>query len=83
MMAPSISPLARARVVYRQGLHPLRFLFDQRLGDALSVEMWRARRVRKEQKGFSHTIDAGRFGICLWDGLSSVPVEHDLEPYLG
>jgi len=49
----------------------------------LSEEMWQAWLVLKERKGFSHTIDAGRFGVCFWDGLSSVPVNHDLGPYLG
>jgi predicted O-methyltransferase YrrM len=49
----------------------------------LSPEMWQAWQVLKERQGFSHTIDAGRFGVCLWDGLASVPVNHDLGPYLG
>jgi predicted O-methyltransferase YrrM len=49
----------------------------------LSEEMWQAWQVLKERKGFSHTIDAGRFGVCFWDGLSSVPVNHVLGPYLG
>ena len=49
----------------------------------LSEEMWQAWQVLKARKGFSHTIDAGRFGVCLWDGLASAPVNHDLGPYLG
>jgi predicted O-methyltransferase YrrM len=48
----------------------------------LSEEMWHAWQVLKGRKGFSHTIDAGRFGVCFWDGLSSVPVNYDLGPYL-
>lgn len=49
----------------------------------LSEEMWRAWQVLKGRKGFAHTIDAGRFGVCFWDGLPSAPVNHDLGPYLG
>jgi predicted O-methyltransferase YrrM len=49
----------------------------------LSKEMWQAWQVLKGRKGFSHTIDAGRFGVCVWDGLSLIPVNHDLGPYLG
>ena len=49
----------------------------------LSEEMSQAWQVLNEHKGFSHTIDAGRFGVCVWDGLSSVSVRHDLRPYLG
>jgi predicted O-methyltransferase YrrM len=49
----------------------------------LSEEMWRAWQVLRAGKGFSHTIDAGRLGVCVWDGRLSVPVNHDLGPYLG
>jgi predicted O-methyltransferase YrrM len=49
----------------------------------LSEEMWQAWEVLKGAAGFSHTIDAGRFGMCVWDELFSVPVNYDLGPYLG
>jgi predicted O-methyltransferase YrrM len=49
----------------------------------LSEEMWRAWQVLKGRKGFAYTIDAGRFGVCFWDGLSSIPVNYDLAPYVG
>ncbi len=48
-----------------------------------SKGMWRAWQVLKEQEGFGYTIDVGRFGICLWDGFSSRPINYNLCPYLG
>jgi len=49
----------------------------------LSEEMWRAWQALKGRNGFAYTIDAGRFGLCYWDGPSSIPVNYDLCPYLG
>lgn len=48
-----------------------------------SSGMWRAWQVLRGHEGFAHTIDVGRFGICLWEGDSAVPVHYDLSPYLG
>lgn len=45
--------------------------------------MWRAWQALKEQEGFSYTIDAGRFGICVWEGASYLPTHYDLRRYLG
>jgi predicted O-methyltransferase YrrM len=49
----------------------------------LSEGMWQAWQVLKGREGFAYTIDAGRFGICLWGDSSSIPVNHNLCPYLG
>jgi predicted O-methyltransferase YrrM len=48
-----------------------------------SVAMQRAWQKLTQQEGCAHTIDAGRFGLCLWDGSSRVPIKHDLRLYLG
>lgn len=48
-----------------------------------SKGMWRAWEILQEQEGFSHTLDVGRFGICLYDGGSTRPTHHDLRSYLG
>jgi len=45
--------------------------------------MWQAWQALKELEGFSYTIDAGRFGICLWEGASILPIHYDLRRYLG
>jgi predicted O-methyltransferase YrrM len=49
----------------------------------LSEGMSQAWQVIERRGGFSHTIDAGRFGVCSWDGRAPVPVNHDLALYLG
>jgi predicted O-methyltransferase YrrM len=49
----------------------------------LSEEMLRAWQFLKTLKGFRYTIDAGRFGVCFWEGGSSIPINYDLCPYLG
>lgn len=48
-----------------------------------SKGMWQAWQVIKGQGGFGYTIDVGRFGICLWDGSSSMAVNYNLCPYVG
>ncbi|HWW76844.1 MAG TPA: class I SAM-dependent methyltransferase, partial [Pyrinomonadaceae bacterium] len=49
----------------------------------LSEGMWRAWRELRRRAGFSHTVSAGRFGVCLWDGPPSTPESYNLCPYLG
>jgi predicted O-methyltransferase YrrM len=49
----------------------------------LSEGMRRAWREIKARQGFSHTISAGRFGLCLWSGLAATPESYDLCPYFG
>jgi predicted O-methyltransferase YrrM len=49
----------------------------------LSEGMWQAWQVLKGREGFASTIDAGRFGLCIWDGPSSIPSTYNLAPYLG
>lgn len=49
----------------------------------LSKGMWRAWQVLKRRAGFAFTVSAGRFGICLWDGSTSTPVNYNLCPYFG
>jgi predicted O-methyltransferase YrrM len=45
--------------------------------------MWRAWQVLRGQEGVGYTIDAGRFGICLWEGDPTRPVHYDLRRYVG
>jgi predicted O-methyltransferase YrrM len=49
----------------------------------LSAAMQRAWQQLTHHEGFAHTVDAGRLGVCLWDGSSRVPMKHDLHLYLG
>lgn len=49
----------------------------------LSEGMWRAWKLLRTRRGFAATVGAGRFGVCVWDGRTAVPVHHDLCPYLG
>jgi predicted O-methyltransferase YrrM len=49
----------------------------------LSEGMSQAWQAIERRPGFSHTIDAGRFGVCSWDGRALAPVNHDLGLYLG
>ena len=48
-----------------------------------SAGMCQAWQVLKGQKGVGYAIDVGRFGICLWEGASTQPVQYDLRRYLG
>lgn len=48
-----------------------------------SPEMWEAWRVLRAQTGFSHTIDIGRFGFCVWQGGSIRPQQFNLAKYAG
>jgi hypothetical protein len=43
-----------------------------------SSEMWEMWGVVRKWKGFSHTINAGRFGVCLWSGRDVRPKTYDL-----
>ena len=49
----------------------------------LSEGMRQAWQVLKGRQGFAYTIGAGRFGMCLWDGSSSITVNYNLCPYFG
>ncbi len=49
----------------------------------LSDGMWQAWQVLKVREGFAYTIGAGRFGIGLWEGSTSVPANYNLCPYVG
>jgi predicted O-methyltransferase YrrM len=49
----------------------------------LSEGMWRAWQALKQQAGFGYTVDAGRFGMCLWDGVSRSAINYDLSRYVG
>ena len=76
---------------YKATLHYFRRLKFQLNKGALVVfddvhwseEMWQAWQTLKALEGFSYTIDAGRFGICLWEGASLLPIHYDLRRYLG
>jgi predicted O-methyltransferase YrrM len=48
-----------------------------------SKDMWRAWQVIREHAGFSYTIDVGRFGVCVWEGGSVIPQQHNLALYAG
>jgi len=45
--------------------------------------MWRAWQVLQGREGFAFTIDAGRFGVCLWEGSPAPPARYDLRRYTG
>lgn len=48
-----------------------------------SSEMWEAWQVLRRWKGFSHTITAGRFGVCFWTGDHVEPKTFDLYKFAG
>lgn len=48
-----------------------------------SQEMWHAWQVLRAYCGFSHTIDIGRFGLCVWQGGAVRPQQHNLAKYAG
>lgn len=48
-----------------------------------SKEMWDAWCVLRNRQGFSHTLDVGRFGLCLWQGGTVRPKTYELAWYAG
>jgi predicted O-methyltransferase YrrM len=48
-----------------------------------SPEMWQAWQILRRWKGFSHTISAGRFGVCFWTGDRVEPKTFDLYKFAG
>jgi predicted O-methyltransferase YrrM len=48
-----------------------------------SPEMWQAWQVLRRWRGFSHTISAGRFGVCFWTGDRVEPKTFDLYQFAG
>lgn len=48
-----------------------------------SKEMWDAWLVLRARQGFSHTVDVGRFGLCVWQGGAVTPKQYDLAKYAG
>ena len=48
-----------------------------------SSEMWQAWRSLRRRKGFSHTITAGRFGVCFWTGGRMEPKTFNLYQLAG
>lgn len=43
-----------------------------------SSEMWKMWETVRGWEGFSYTINAGRFGVCLWSGKDVCPKTYDL-----
>jgi predicted O-methyltransferase YrrM len=43
-----------------------------------SSEMWKMWEVVRGRKGFSYTINAGRFGVCVWTGGTTRPKMYTL-----
>lgn len=48
-----------------------------------SKGMWDAWQVLRAQQGFSHTMDVGRFGLCVWQGGAVQPQQFNLAKYAG
>lgn len=48
-----------------------------------SKGMWEAWQVLRVREGFSHTIDVGRFGLCVWQGGPVQPRQFNLAKYAG
>lgn len=48
-----------------------------------SKEMWDVWLVLRARQGFSHTIDIGRFGLCMWQGGTVKPQQFNLAKYAG
>ncbi len=48
-----------------------------------SKPMWNAWQQLCAHQGFSHTIDIGRFGLCVWQGGHAQPRRHTLARYAG
>lgn len=48
-----------------------------------SPGMLKAWNIIREQKGFSDTIDVGRFGLGLWDASTTKPRAYNLTAYTG
>jgi hypothetical protein len=43
-----------------------------------SSEMWEAWRTLRQWIGLTHAINAGRFGVCVWNGGAVRPRTYDL-----
>ena len=48
-----------------------------------SSEMWQAWQMLRRWKGFSHTVTAGRFGVCFWTGDRTQPKTFNLYQFAG
>jgi predicted O-methyltransferase YrrM len=48
-----------------------------------SKGMWEAWEALRTREGFSHSIDAGRFGLCVWQGGRAQPRQYNLAKYAG
>ena len=49
----------------------------------LSRGMWRAWQTVERREGFACTVDAGRFGLAVWEGSDAAPARYDLSLYFG
>lgn len=48
-----------------------------------SKEMWDAWQLLRARQGFTHTLDVGRFGLCVWAGGAVQPRAYKLAKYTG
>ena len=44
-------------------------------------DMWEAWQALCKWKGMAWTIDVGRFGICVWDGVATQPKNYDFSKF--
>lgn len=69
-MQTAIPHLARGALVVFDDIH-------------WSKPMWQAWQELRAHEGFSHTLDVGRFGLCVWQGGAVRPKQYNLAKYAG